>query len=114
MSRLSDTLDDLALLISRVGQSVKDRTFADLAANDEAYDALTYRLAMIGETCKKLPDEIKERHPHLPWREMATFRNFASHDYFGVDAHLVWQAALSLEPIKMMMLEETARLQSKP
>ena len=67
MSRLSDTLDDLALLISRVGQSVKDRTFADLAANDEAYDALTYRLAMIG-----------------------------------------------LEPIKMMMLEETARLQSKP
>jgi uncharacterized protein with HEPN domain len=105
----SDTLDDLLLLISRAEQSVKGRTLDSLVANGEAYDALTYRLAMIGETCKKLPDELKTRHPHLPWREMATFRNFASHDYFGVDAHLVWQAAMSLEPIKTMALEEIAR-----
>ena len=111
MSGLADMLDDLAELISRAEQSVKDRTFDALTANAEAYDALTYRLAMIGETCKKLPDIIKERHPHLPWREMAMFRNFASHDYFGIDARLVWRAAMSLEPVKAMMLEETARLQ---
>lgn len=109
MADLRDTLDDLALLISRAEQSVTDRTFDDLVANDEAYDALTYRLAMIGETCKKLPEDLKARHPHLPWREMATFRNFASHDYFGVDANLVWQAAKSLGPIKAMMQEEVAR-----
>lgn len=40
---------------------------------------------------------------------MATFRNFASHDYFGIDARLVWQAAMSLEPIKAMVTEESAR-----
>jgi uncharacterized protein with HEPN domain len=110
MSKVIDTLDDLALLLSRVEQSVKNRTFDELVANEEAYDALTYRLAMIGETCKKLPDEIRDRHPHLPWRQMATFRNFASHDYFGVDAHLVWQAAMNLEPVKTMMLEEIGRI----
>jgi uncharacterized protein with HEPN domain len=109
MAELLDTLDDLALLISRAEKSVHGRTFEALVDNDEAYDALTYRLAMIGETTKKLPDEIKARHPHLPWREMATFRNFASHDYFGVDAHLVWQAAMSLDPIKAMVVQETAR-----
>ena len=111
MADLQDTLDDLALLIVRAEKSVRDRTFDELVANDEAYDALTYRLAMIGETSKKLPDELKQRHPHLPWREMATFRNFASHDYFGVDAHLVWQAATSLGPIKAMVTEEAARCQ---
>jgi uncharacterized protein with HEPN domain len=109
MAGLQDTLDDLALLIARAESSVKGRTFEALIANDEAYDALTYRLAMIGETSKKLPNEIKERHPHLPWREMATFRNFASHDYFGVDPRLVWQAAMSLDPIKTMVVKETAR-----
>src|SRR5262249_30579845 len=107
MAGLLDTLDDLALLIARAEKSVHGRTFDELVANDEAYDALTYRLAMIGETSKKLPDELKERYPGLPWREMATFRNFASHDYFGVDAHLVWQAAMSLDPIRAMVLEET-------
>lgn len=111
MAGVRDTLDDLALLIARAEKSVQGRTFAALVANDEAYDALTYRLAMIGETSKKLPDAIKARHPHLPWREMATFRNFASHDYFGVDAHLVWQAAMSLGPITAMVREELARHQ---
>ena len=111
MADVRDTLDDLALLIARAEHSVKNRTFDELVANDEAYDALTYRLAMIGETCKKRPDEIKARHPHVPWREMATFRNFASHDYFGVDANLVWQAARSLGPVKAMMLEEIARIE---
>jgi len=111
MAGLLDTLDDLALLIAKAEKSVAGRTFDQLVANDEAYDALTYRLAMIGETSKKLPDEIKSRHPHLPWREMATFRNFASHDYFGIDAHLVWQAAMSLEPVKTMIREEMDRCQ---
>jgi len=64
MADVRDTLDDLALLIARAEHSVTNRTFDELVANDEAYDALTYRLAMIGETCKKLPDEIKARHPH--------------------------------------------------
>ena len=109
MASLLDTLDDLALLIARAEKSVQGRTFDELIANDEAYDALTYRLAMIGETSKRLPNEIKARHPHLPWREMATFRNFASHDYFGVDAQLVWQAAMSLEPIKTMVREEICK-----
>ena len=109
MAGLQDTLDDLASLIARAEKSVRGRTFDELVANDEAYDALTYRLAMIGETSKKLPDEIKTRHPHLPWREMATFRNFASHDYLGVDGHLVWQSAMSLKPIKVMVEEESAR-----
>lgn len=109
MAGLADTQDDLALLIARGEKSVLGRSFEDLVRNDEAYDALTYRLAMIGETSKKLPDELKTRHPDLPWREMATFRNFASHDYFGVDARLVWLAAMSLEPIKAMVGAELAR-----
>lgn len=111
MAVLLDILDDLALLIARAEKSVQGRSFEALLANDEAYDALTYRLAMIGEATKKLPDDLKARHPHLPWREMATFRNFASHDYFGVDANLVWQAAMSLGPTKAMVREEAARCQ---
>lgn len=113
MADVLDILDDLASLIARAERSVEGRAFDDLVKNDEAYDALTYRLAMIGETSKKLPDEIKQRHGQLPWREMATFRNFASHDYFGVDARLVWQAAMSLGPIKAMVDEETARYRAR-
>ena len=91
-------------------QSLANRKFEDFLANAEAYDALTYRLAMIGETCKNLPDEVKGRHPQVPWREMATFRNFASHDYFGIDCNLVWKAAHELDRVKAMLAMELARL----
>jgi uncharacterized protein with HEPN domain len=112
MASVGDILDDLELLIERVEESIYERSYDQLVGNSEAYDALTYRLAMVGETCKKLPAELKERHSALPWREMATFRNFASHDYFGIDGNLVWRAAQSLDPIKRMIKEERQRLES--
>ena len=111
-NRLADTLDDLALLIERVEQSLANRKFEDFLSNAEAYDALTYRLAMIGETCKKLPSVVEGRHPQVPWREMATFRNFASHDYFGIDGNLVWKAAHELDRVKPMLATELARLEN--
>jgi uncharacterized protein with HEPN domain len=114
MAAIADILDDLELLIGRVKESVSNRSYEQLIGNSEAYDALTYRLAMIGETSKKLPSDLKSRHPALPWREMATFRNFASHDYFGIDANLVWRAAQSLGPIEVMIDSERKRLEFKP
>lgn len=110
MAAVADILDDLALLIARVQASVDGRSYEQLVEDAEAYDALTYRLAMVGETCKKLPEDLKKRHPLVQWREMATFRNFASHDYFGVDGNLVWRAAQSLGPVETMMNEERTRL----
>ena len=40
MARVVDTLNDLAALIARAEKSVRGRPFDELAANDEAYDAL--------------------------------------------------------------------------
>lgn len=59
MAAVADILDDLALLIARVQASVDGRSYEQLVENAEAYDALTYRLAMVGETCKKLPEDLK-------------------------------------------------------
>lgn len=74
MASAAEILDDLAFLIVRVEESIKGSAYNDLTANAEAYGALIYRLAMVGETCKKLPDEIKVRRPVIRWHEIATFR----------------------------------------
>lgn len=41
MASLRDTLNDLQLLIAKAEKSVEGRSYEDLVANDEAYDALT-------------------------------------------------------------------------
>jgi len=37
-----------------------------------------------------LIDILEEKVPAYPWRMVKDFRNFIVHEYFGVDAQIVW------------------------
>ncbi|HVT02770.1 MAG TPA: HepT-like ribonuclease domain-containing protein [Thermoanaerobaculia bacterium] len=46
---------------------------------------------IIGEAARNLPEEIRLRHPGVAWREAVGFRNVLIHEYFGVDAEVLWE-----------------------
>jgi len=48
---------------------------------------------VIGEAVKKLSPELKDRHPEIPWKDVAGTRDKLIHDYFGVDLDAVWATA---------------------
>jgi uncharacterized protein with HEPN domain len=54
-------------------------------------DAVIRKLEIIGEAVKKLTDPTKQRHPEIPWKQIAGMRDRLTHDYFGVDLMLVWR-----------------------
>lgn len=41
------------------------------------------------ESCNRLSDSAKQRHPDIDWRGIAGFRNVVVHDYLGLDLSLV-------------------------
>ena len=47
-------------------------------------------LQIIGEAVRALPDEIRRRSPSIPWSQIAGMRHVLVHDYFEIDADLVW------------------------
>jgi uncharacterized protein with HEPN domain len=53
-------------------------------------DAVLRRIEIIGEAVKHLPDEIKSRHPDVPWRNIVGTRDILIHTYFAVDVPLTW------------------------
>lgn len=50
------------------------------------------KFGIIGEATKHLPDELKEKHPQIPWKNMSGMRDRLIHAYFGIDHDLVWKA----------------------
>jgi len=54
-------------------------------------DAVIRNFEIIGEAAKRVPGEYREKHPHVPWRGMAGFRDLLIHQYEGIDYEEVWR-----------------------
>jgi uncharacterized protein with HEPN domain len=52
--------------------------------------AVTRCLEIISEASRRLPDDLKARHPLVEWREMAAAGNIYRHEYEDVAARRVW------------------------
>jgi len=59
--------------------------------NKEKQYAVLRALEIIGEATKNLSRESKERHPQIPWKDIAGMRDKLIHEYFGVNLDLVWE-----------------------
>jgi uncharacterized protein with HEPN domain len=71
--------------------------------------AVTRCLEIISEASRRLPDELKARHPSIAWKEMAAAGNVYRHDYDGVAARRVWQTLrLALPPLRAVVESELA------
>lgn len=65
--------------------------FEALAADRRTFWAVIRALEVIGEAARHVPPEVRTAHPEVPWRGMTGMRDKVIHDYFGVDAAVVWR-----------------------
>jgi uncharacterized protein with HEPN domain len=71
--------------------------------------AVTRCLEIISEASRRLPDELKARHPSIAWKNMAAAGNVYRHDYEDVAAKLVWETVqLALPPLRDVIAWEQA------
>lgn len=66
-------------------------TFHEFIENPVLTRAFIRSLEVIGEAVKNLPQDFKEKHANIPWKEIAGMRNKLIHEYFGVNYKIVWE-----------------------
>jgi len=54
-------------------------------------DAVMNNLRTIGEAVRAIPEEVKQKHSNIPWREITAFRNFLIHEYFRISLEIIWE-----------------------
>ena len=59
-------------------------------ANSLVRDATLRNLELIGEAATRIPDEVRQAHPDIPWRMIIAMRNRLIHGYLGVDDDTLW------------------------
>lgn len=45
---------------------------------------------LIGEAATRLPDEMRDAWPEVPWRQIISIRNWLIHGYDGIDSEILW------------------------
>jgi uncharacterized protein with HEPN domain len=73
--------------------------------------AVTRCLEIISEASRRLPDELKARHPSIQWRDMAAAGNVYRHEYEDVAVRGVWDTLRHhLPPLRIVVETELAKL----
>ena len=62
-----------------------------LKLSRKTFYAVTRALEIISEAARRLPDELRARHPELPWRAIMGAGNVYRHNYDNVLETYVWQ-----------------------
>ena len=78
--------------------------------NQLVFYAVTRALEIISEASRRLPDEMKARHPEIPWIDMAGAGNVYRHDYEDVQQRAVWVTVQKDLPPMLAVVERELRL----
>ena len=94
-------LQDIVDAADRIVSYVEGMTRNEFEADQMRIDAVIRNFQIIGEDVKKIPSSIRDRHPSIPWQEIAAFRNRVTHVYFDVNLDVTWNVVqFELPPLK--------------
>ncbi len=108
MSKRADTdfLNDSKEAILRINVYVENLSYEEFLNDIKTQDAVVRNLEIIGEAIKNISEELKEKYPRVPWKDLAGVRDKLIHHYFGVNLDIVWNIVKEELPGIILQLEE--------
>lgn len=91
-------LEDIVISMTRILEYTNGYSVSDFRKDYKTVDAVIRNLMIIGEASRNIPENVKARHPEVPWDEMYLLRNKVSHEYFGIDYEIIWDIVSNYIP----------------
>jgi uncharacterized protein with HEPN domain len=101
-----DYLRDMLENAEKALSFVHGMGYDDFCTDDKAVYAVIRALEIIGEAARQIPENVRQSHPEIQWREMAAMRNKLTHEYFGVNTKVIWRTVHEDLPIIIPLLKK--------
>jgi uncharacterized protein with HEPN domain len=85
--RLRDILDN----IDAIRSFAAGMDFSAFTRDRRTVYATTRALEIVSEASRRLPEDLKGRHPEIDWAAVAAAGNVYRHEYEAVDEAQLWQ-----------------------
>ncbi len=87
----TDFLNDIVVAAQKATEFLGDLTYQAFLADEKTIFAVVRALEVIGEAARRIPPEVRDQHPDVPWRAMTGMRDKLIHDYVTVKPEIVWR-----------------------
>ena len=105
--RLLDIIENADAALGFIG----DLNSEEFARDQRTHYAVVRALEIISEASRHLPDDLRARHPDVPWRAIRDAGNVYRHGYLSVSLEVVWETVTrDLPPLRDLMLNELRAL----
>ena len=95
-------LDQMLEAISDIEQIIAGRSFESYAPRvSRRRRAVERCIEIVSEASRRVPQNLKDGHPEIPWQKIAGIGNVLRHDYDVVNDATIWRAAtVDLMPLE--------------
>jgi uncharacterized protein with HEPN domain len=104
-----DYLGDILEAMQRLIAYTEEMSYEQFMGDTRTQDAVLRNVKVIGEAVKQLSSSLKQKHPALPWKDMAGMRDKVIHHYFGINYDIVWTVAREEAPRYVPAIESILR-----
>ncbi len=103
-------IKDILEYMERAEKHIEKIKKEDFLQDNKTCDAVIRCIEVIGEATKNVSDNIRNKYPSIPWRDMSGMRDKIIHGYFVVDFENVWLVVKEeiprLKPMIQKVLED--------
>ena len=99
-------LEHIEQNLKRIILYASGMTKEEFLENTQLQDACIRQIEIMGEATKRISEAFKEKHPEVPWKDMAGMRDKLIHDYIDVDLNIVYQTVVIDIPFLLPVIEK--------